>query len=181
MKNLSMPSEYVRCCHSAEQLEKVARAVFADLISRNVKYLEKVSYEHKYQWIDLPCPTFALEPIGIYAVLIDFDESTNSVFMAFRKRLETNLSYQGFYPFGLPASDLAMVSLCCAVDLTFEYCRQMNVPWSLPAVLAKYPDVKIDDCFVADFQRFGFEVLGYDPVTWSPPYQIYGFEGAGLG
>jgi hypothetical protein len=156
-----------------ELLEKVAGEVLQDMLSRNLPYRQPV-LDHIYEYIDqLKCPSISIQPEGISAVFFNVDPSQESIYILYRKRLETNISYQGFYPFGAPANNIPLLSLYCAIALSLEIQQQYGWDWCLPAILKKYPEFDLDDpCFTAEFQRFGFEVMGFSPVVWKPPYNI---------
>ena len=155
-------------------LNEIAKKVFDDLVGRNLPRL-KAELINKYTYTDLPCPSISTENPEISAVFIDHNDVTDTVFMVFRRSLDTpTLTHIGFWPFGTNMSDIPMISLYCALYLTLEWDRTYRNEWSMQAILRKYPDVSISDCCkYRDFQRFGFEVLGYDPQVFQTPYNIF--------
>lgn len=151
-------------------LDGVASAVFSDLVRRNLPRLN-AHLVHKYTWKDLPCPSICTNHPEIHAVFIDHDDTTRTVFLSFRKANDQNLSYEGFWPFGVLETDIALISLYVGLYLTLEFDRQYRQEWSMQAILRQYPDVD-PGCMGDTLQRFGFEVLGYSPSVFQPPYNI---------
>lgn len=157
-----------------EFLNDIAAKVMSDLQTRNVPRLKTI-LENKWTYTDLPCPSISTVNPEISAVFIDHNNVTDTVFMVFRRSIDTpSLSYEGFWPFGTDLTDIARMSLYCALYLSLEWDRTYRNEWSMQAVLRQYPDVSIEDCCqFRDFQRFGFEVLKYDPQVFQPPYNIF--------
>lgn len=153
-------------------LNGIATAVLADLVQRNLPRLNPVLL-HKYAYTDLPCPSIATRRPEIHAVFIDHNDSTENVFIVFRKAYDQNLSYEGFYPFGVDENNIVLISFYVGLFLTLEYDRQYQQEWSMQRIIQKYPELATSPCGLgADIQRFGFEVLGYAPEVFQPPYNI---------
>jgi hypothetical protein len=125
-----------------------------------------------YRYTNLKCPMLEIQPAGWVAVFIQVDVRNDQLLIVFRGKLASTISYQGFWPFSVPLSNIPYVSLCCAVQLTFEHCRQFNLEWKLQKILDLYPEVTSQPWFDTTFQKFGFEQMGYSPVVWKPPYNI---------
>lgn len=157
-----------------EFLNGIAAQVFADLQGRNLPRLA-AKLINKWTYTDLPCPSISTENPELNAVFIDHNDVTDTVFMMFRRSIDApSLSYQGFFPFGTDINDIPLISLYCGLYLTLEWDRTYRNEWSMRAILDKYPDVDIQSCTNSrDFQRFGFEVLGYDPEVFRPPFNIF--------
>jgi hypothetical protein len=153
-------------------LTSIAQAVLTDLQARNLPRLS-AQLMYKYSYSDLPCPSIATINPEIHAVFIDHNDNTDTVFMVFRKAGDQTLSYQGFFPFGADEQNIVLMSLYVGLYLTLEYDRQYRNEWSMQAILKKYPELQIDPTVLGnDLQRFGVEVLGYDPQVFQPPYNI---------
>lgn len=151
-------------------LNRIAEAVMTDLLGRQLPRLTP-HLVHKYRWTDLPCPSICTERPEIHAIFIDHDDVTRTVFLAFRKEGESELTYEGFWPFGVGEDDIKLISLYVGLYLTLEYDRQYHQEWQMQAILRKYPDID-PECLGDAIQRFGFEVLGYSPEIFQPPYNI---------
>lgn len=146
--------------------------VYDDLLSRQLDFLVGVEKVESFRYTNLKCPSLVLQPSGIYVVFISLDVQNDQAYLVFRKRLAETISYQGFWPFATVLSDIPYLSLVCGIELSFEYARQFNFAWKLDRILMKYPELTSQPGFQERFQKFGFEVMGYSPTVWKPPYRI---------
>lgn len=175
-----LPPGFIRECSDPVKLKRVAEEVFEDLKSRGIPNLslDHLKLGAHYEYTDLrKCSDISLQPSGILAVFVDYDITSDTTYMVFRKSMVSQDTYAGFWPFPAMSAPVNLLSLYVAIYLTLEFTTQFSREWSLPAVLKKYPDVDLDDqCNMENFQRYGFEVLGFSPVVWHQPFNIFRYQ-----